>query len=134
MIKDTPVSIQNLDDLINACKNNLEMAKAHDIVGIDLKNQSSIADYMIIASGTSDRHVSAIAYRIEDFLNRSGVHGITLSGDKLGEWVIVDLGSLLVHIMQPQIRERYRLEDLYRLMAQGEMLSPEDLMNKQLEE
>ncbi len=124
MIVDTPVEINSQADLINACMNNLSASKAHDLIGIDLKHNSSLTDYMLIASGTSNRHVAAMAFRLEDFLRKSGVKNITISGEKLGEWVILDLGTVLVHIMQPEVRERYRLEDLFRLVASG--VNPQD--------
>lgn len=124
MIEDIPVPINTQEELIAACLNNLEASKAHDIVGIDLKDNSSVCDYMLIASGTSNRHVAAMAYRLEVFLHKCGLKDITLSGAQLGEWVILDLGTVLVHILQEPVRERYRLEDLYRCMASG--VNPQD--------
>lgn len=125
MIEDTPVAINSKADLIDACLKNLEASKAHDIVGIDLKENSSVCDYMLIASGTSNRHVAAMAFRLETFLHRCGIRDITVSGAQLGEWVILDLGTVLVHILQEPVRDRYRLEDLYRCMATG--INTEDL-------
>ena len=105
--------------LINKCVKTLEDSKAHDLVNIDLNNNSSIADNMLICTGTSSRHVSAIAQRLVDTLYKDGLKQIRVSGEPLGEWVIVDTGTLMVHIMQQEVRERYELDDLYRCIASG---------------
>ena len=81
--------------------------------------QSSIADVMLICTGTSNRHVVAIAQRLSDELYKIGLKNIRMSGEQNGEWVIVDTGSVMVHIMQQEVRERYELDDLYRCMAAG---------------
>ena len=120
MTEDPPVEIHGLRDLIGACAACLGRAKAGDVVGIDLNGRSQLAEYMLIASGTSDRHVIAVAQRLEKLLRRSGVRNIRLSGLATGEWVIVDLGVMLVHILRPEARSRYRLEELYRALAAGD--------------
>ena len=105
--------------LIKKCVKTLEDSKAHDLVNIDLNNNSSIADNMLICTGTSNRHVSAIAQRLVDTLYKDGLKQIRVSGETLGEWVIVDTGTLMVHIMQQEVRELYELDDLYRCIASG---------------
>ena len=105
--------------LIQKCIKTLEDSKAHDLVNIEVKEHSSIADNMLICTGTSNRHVSAIAHKLVDTLYKDGVRDITLSGEQLGEWVIVDTGSVMVHILQDEARHRYELDDLYRCMAAG---------------
>ena len=107
------------DILIQKCIKTLEDSKARDLVSIDVKEHSSIADNMEICTGTSNRHVSAIAQRLVDNLYEEGLKHIKISGEQLGEWVIVDTGSVMVHILQNEARERYELDDLYRCMASG---------------
>ena len=106
-------------ELIEKCILTLEDAKAHDLVNIDVSQNSSITDNMLICTGTSNRHVSAIANRLVDNLYKEGLSGITTSGQSAGEWVIVDVGQVMIHIMQDEVRHRYELDDLYRCMAQG---------------
>lgn len=107
------------DILIEKCIKTLEDSKAHDLVCIDVEKHSAIADKMVICTGTSNRHVVAIAQRLEDTLYKEGLKGITLSGQQVGEWVIVDTGSVMIHVLQEEARQRYELDDLYRCMAAG---------------
>ena len=122
----TQSKLQNYSDLIvelsvllEKITKTLDDAKAHDLINIDLNHQSSIADNMLICTGTSNRHVSAIAQRLVDNLYKDGLKQIRVSGEQLGEWVIVDTGTVMVHIMQQEVRERYELDDLYKCMAAG---------------
>lgn len=115
-------NLKDSAELCDACIEELKNTKAHDLISIDVSAHSSVADRMIVCSGTSNRHVCAIADRLADDLAKGGLHGIRISGEPQGEWVIVDAGAVIVHILQPEIRERYRLEDLYRCMASGEGL------------
>ncbi|MGN0908154.1 MAG: ribosome silencing factor [Succinivibrio sp.] len=118
-----PANDARMDDassLAGACMNGLRDFKARDLVCIDVEGRSSVADRMLICSGTSSRHVEAIADHLAQRLSGLGVRGISVSGAQTGEWVIVDAGGVMVHIMCPEARERYRLEDLYRALGQGE--------------
>ena len=122
----TQSKLQNYSDLIvelsvllEKITKTLDDAKAHDLINIDLNHQSSIADNMLICTVTSNRHVSAIAQRLVDNLYKDGLKQIRVSGEQLGEWVIVDTGTVMVHIMQQEVRERYELDDLYKCMAAG---------------
>lgn len=122
----TQSKLQNYSDLIvelsvllEKITKTLDDAKAHDLINIDLNHHSSIADNMLICTGTSNRHVSAIAQRLVDNLYKDGLKQIRVSGEQLGEWVIVDTGTVMVHIMQQEVRERYELDDLYKCMAAG---------------
>ena len=122
----TQSKLQNYSDLIvelsvllEKITKTLDDAKAHDLINIDLNHQSSIADNMLICTGTSNRHVSAIAQRLVDNLYKDGLKQIRVSGEQLGEWVIVVTGTVMVHIMQQEVRERYELDDLYKCMAAG---------------
>lgn len=91
----------------------LDDAKAVDIVTIDLKSKSSLGDFMIIASGNANRHVSAIADHVVEAL-KTGKHGtIRVEGMPECNWVIVDAGSVIVHVFQPEAREFYKLEKMW---------------------
>lgn len=118
----SPVAFDLSDSasLCSACMQELQNTKAHDLVAIDVAAHSAVTDHMIVCTGTSNRHVCAIADRLADNLSKGGLKGIRVSGEPQGDWVIVDAGSVVVHILQPEVRERYRLEDLYRCMASGD--------------
>ncbi len=105
--------------LTNYCLNVLEGAKAHEISSIFLNGNSSIADTMILSTGTSTRHVLAIAKRLEDELYKYGISSVRLCGMETGEWVIVDTGSVMIHILDADARSRYELDSLYKCMQQG---------------
>lgn len=91
----------------------LEDLKAQNIVVLDVKDTTSVTDYMIIASGTSSRQVAALARSVQDAVREQGFQPLGIEGLDAGEWVLVDLGDILVHVMQPEIREFYDLEKLW---------------------
>ncbi len=91
----------------------LEDAKGHDVRVLDVKEMTDITDFMIIASGTSDRHVRALAERVRDRLREHQIRPLGSEGDEQGEWVLIDLGDVVVHVMHPQAREFYALEKLW---------------------
>ncbi|HLS05145.1 MAG TPA: ribosome silencing factor [Wenzhouxiangella sp.] len=90
-----------------------EDAKGEDIEVIDLMDRGSFADYMIIVSGNSSRHVGAIADRLVQRSKREGHQPLGVEGADGGEWVLVDLADVIVHVMQPQTRAYYNLEKLW---------------------
>lgn len=91
----------------------LEELKAKDIREIDVRGKTSIADLLVIASGTSARHVKSIADEVVKFAKKAGVMPIGVEGEQEAEWVLVDLGDVIVHVMLPRIREFYGLERLW---------------------
>lgn len=91
----------------------LEDAKAQDIKVIDVRKLTSMTDYMIIASGTSDRHVRSVALGLVDTMKAKGHRPLGIEGENDGEWVLVDLQDALVHVMLPRVREFYNLEKLW---------------------
>ena len=93
----------------------MEDNKAKDISAINLKGKSDIADYMIVATGTSNRHVSAIAQNLVQTLREAGIKSIDPEGGDIGDWVLIDLFDIVVHIMQPEAREKYKLEDMWQV-------------------
>jgi len=88
----------------------LDLDKASDIVTIDLQKHLAIADFMIVATGTSSRHVSALAGKIRDRLKGSGVEDVKIEGLGQCNWVIVDAGDIIVHIFRSEVREFYNIE------------------------
>lgn len=105
-----------MTSIINIKKNvvsALEDIKAFNIVSIDIRKQSSIADYIIIASANSSRQAKALAINIRDEMNKINIPLIGIEGDSGSEWVLVDLGDIVVHIMTPTIRVHYNLEELW---------------------
>lgn len=109
-------STQEIKDL---CLASLDSSKALNIFSIDVHKHSSITDEMVITTGTSTRHVSAVADRLVEYLLKHDIHGVEVSGQQEGKWVIVDVGVVMVHIMLEVERARYQLENLYRCMAAG---------------
>jgi len=91
----------------------LEDLKAKDIREIDVRGKTSIADLLVIASGTSARHVKSIADEVVRFAKQAGVMPLGVEGEREAEWVLVDLGDVIVHVMLPRIREFYGLERLW---------------------
>ena len=91
----------------------LDDLKAKDVKEIDVRGKTSITDILVIASGTSTRHVKSIADEVVKFAKRAGVMPLGVEGEKEAEWVLVDLGDIVVHVMLPRIREFYGLERLW---------------------
>src|SRR6266576_1842401 len=87
--------------------------KAEDIVMLDISKVSIIADYFVICNGTSDRQVRAIVKEVDEQLGDAGVNPISVEGMKDAKWVLIDYGSVLVHIFDPATRDFYRLEQLW---------------------
>src|SRR5436190_22928786 len=87
--------------------------KAEDIVMLDISKVSIIADYFVICNGTSDRQVRAIAKEVDEQLGDAGVNPISVEGMNDAKWVLMDYGSVLVHIFDPATRDFYRLEQLW---------------------
>lgn len=93
----------------------IEDLKGEDIRELDVKGKTSVTDIMIIASGTSSRHVKSIANNVATEAKHAGVKPLGVEGEEQGEWVLVDLGDIVVHIMQPHVREFYDLEKLWEI-------------------
>ena len=101
--------LQDLDDL-----------KAEDIVKIDIKDRSALGDYLIIASGTSSRHINAIASKI---IKKNKKQIISVEGLKSTEWVIVDFGDIILNLFKPEIRNYYSLEKIWENGVEDEKIN-----------
>ena len=100
-------------DLKDLILKTLDFNKALDIISIDLKNKSSMADYMIIASGTSSRHIQALSEMVLEKLKSNGIKNSKIEGKESGDWKLVDGIDLIVHIFHPDKRKFYELEKIW---------------------
>lgn len=97
----------------------LDDLKARDVRVIDVRKLTSITDYMIVASGTSDRHVRSIADRLVERATAAGCEPLGVEGEEAGEWVLVDLQDVIVHVMLPRVRDFYKIENLWDMHEQA---------------
>jgi ribosome-associated protein len=98
----------------------LDDIKALNIVKLDVRDMTTVTDFMIVASGTSSRHVLALIENVAEKAKAAGHRPIGIEGEDGGEWVLLDLQDALVHVMLPKIREFYNLEKLWSITASGD--------------
>lgn len=110
------MSETNDNKILQVIQNALEDMKAEDVITIDLAGKTSIASYMVVASGTSNRHVASIAQKIEEALKANGFHS-TIEGENKADWVLIDAFDVIVHIFRPEVREFYNLEKMWQSAA-----------------
>ena len=103
-------SVKNIQKKITLA---LEDIKAFDVVSIDVKKLTSVADFMIIASASSSRQTKALAKNVVEKMNEINIEVIGVEGEQEGGWVLVDVGDIIVHIMTPPTRAYYNLEELW---------------------
>lgn len=106
-----PITAQAILDLVLS---SLDDDKAEDIVTIDLRGKSSMADHMVVASGRSTRQVAAIAQKLMDRLKETFRLSARVEGKEVGDWVLIDTGDVVVHIFRPEVREFYQLEKMWQ--------------------
>ena len=114
--------MEKISDLKQIVIKTLDINKAQDIVSIDLKDKSSMADYMIIASGTSSRHIQALTEQVLEKLKDNGVNESKIEGKDSKEWKLVDGIDLIVHIFHPEKRKFYELEKMWSELIPKEKL------------
>lgn len=110
------------ESLLKEIVHRLDEAKAEDIVTIDLEGKSSIGDFMVIATGRSDRHVGAIADQLRKDLKEKGI-GVRVEGLETCDWVLIDAGDILVHVFRAEVRDFYNLEKMWSASRPGEQTS-----------
>jgi len=98
----------------------LDELKAQSIKCMDVRHLTSVTDVMVIATGRSDRHVRALADSVVESCKRAGEQPLGVEGQEAGEWVLVDLSDVVVHVMLPKVREFYNLEKLWDIPARNE--------------
>jgi ribosome-associated protein len=115
----------NSDRLSDLVIDALEEVKAKDIVKLDVRLLTEVTDCMIVASGTSNRHVKALADAVAEKCREAGVRPLGIEGEEGSEWVLLDLQDVLVHIMLPRVRQFYNLEKLWSLRPTGDVAATE---------
>lgn len=94
-------------------ESSLDDDKAQSVVVIDLAGKTDIADYMVIANGTSQRHIATMAEHLREKLKARGFTGVTVEGESQSDWLLIDAGDVLIHLFRPDVREFYGLEKLW---------------------
>jgi ribosome-associated protein len=112
--KTGPFDIAALKDLV--CQS-LDDDKAVDIQVIDLRDQSALADYIVVASGTSSRHITSMAEKLRERLAARGSKDVRTEGLGQANWVILDTGDIIVHLFRPEVREFYNIEKMWSIPA-----------------
>ena len=120
-MKNNKISHKNKNDLIlnTIVEKTLDVGKAENIVSISLNGKSSIADHMIIASGTSARHVSALADQLSRKLKKEGYTILSIQGQPEANWVLVDAGDVIIHLFRPEVRDFYNLDKMWLTPQDG---------------
>ena len=101
------------DELLGVILTSLDSSKADEVVKIDLRGKSEMADWMVIASGRSSRQVAAIAEHLVDTLKQDHGRLAKIEGKDAGDWVLIDVGDAIVHVFRPEVREFYQLEKMW---------------------
>ncbi len=114
--------MDKISDLRQIVINTLDTNKAQDIISIDLKDKSSMADFMVIASGTSSRHIQALSEQVLEKLKDNGVDECKIEGKDSNEWKLVDGIDVIVHIFHPEKRKFYELEKMWSELIPKEKL------------
>ena len=115
----------NSEQLCTLVVDALDDIKAQDVTTLDVRDMTTVTDYMIVASGTSTRHVQALVDNVIDRASQAGHKPIGVEGESGGEWVLLDLQDALVHVMLPKVREFYNLEKLWSLRPSGDLAATE---------
>lgn len=121
-----PSPLPTPQELLASVRQATEDLKARDLVEIDVRGKSSVADYLVVVSGTSTRHVKSIADEVVRFAKKLDVMPLGVEGEREAEWVLVDLGDVIVHVMLPRVREFYALERLWTVGDQPAAADDED--------
>lgn len=114
-------SVPTSGELLRLVQAELDELKAEDVQVLDVRELTDVTDYMVVATGRTGRHVRAITEKVATSAKHRGAPPIGVEGEREGEWVLVDLCDVIVHVMQPDARELYQLEKLWSpVMAPGE--------------
>ncbi|WP_442581600.1 ribosome silencing factor [Mesorhizobium sp. ASY16-5R] len=119
----SPAGISGMDSVSRALETvlaSLDDSKAENIVSIDITGKSSLADHMVVASGRSHRHVSAVADHVLKALKDAGFGTARVEGLTGADWVLIDSGDIIVHVFRPEVREFYNLEKMWQTPDLGE--------------
>jgi len=108
--------VEEDNQILEIIQKTLDDGKADDIVTIDLRGKTSIANEMVVASGTSDRHVISLAQKVQENLKKAGYKSV-VEGEEKGDWVLIDAYDVIVHIFRPEVRVFYNLEKMWMSIA-----------------
>lgn len=108
-----PKDLKDAKTLAKVIIDILEEHSAQEILNIDLDGKSSIADYMVVASGRSNRHVNALADYVQKGLKEAGLSKMGVEGQEANDWVLIDAGDVIVHLFRPEVREYYNIEKIW---------------------
>ena len=117
------MKIEEINQLKNEIENILSDNKALEIKSIDLKEKTSIADFMIIASGNSSRHIQALSEIILDYLKKKGINNSRIEGKDSNEWKLIDGKDIIIHIFHPEKRKFYNLENMWSELIPKERIT-----------
>lgn len=101
-------------DLLNAILASLDDSKAEDVISIDITGKSALADYMVVASGRSQRHVAAIAERLAKDIAEAGGRVSSVEGLPHADWVLIDTADVIIHVFRPEVRSFYNIEKMWQ--------------------
>ncbi|MEM9224050.1 MAG: ribosome silencing factor [Pseudomonadota bacterium] len=108
-------------DQLSIVLESLDGSKAEDIVAIDVTGKTPIADHMVIASGRSQRHVGAVADHLMRDLKSGGVKNVRVEGASACDWVLIDVGDVVVHVFRPEVRQFYNLEKMWQMESASQV-------------
>lgn len=114
------------EQILKRVTEELDMRKGENITVINVLGRTSVTDFMVIATGTSERHASSLAHYVKEKLKEEGVRPLGMEGEQGSDWVLVDLGDIIVHIMTAQARELYQLEKLWSVDTREEQTAAVD--------
>lgn len=106
-------SAEGASAILNLALASLDDSKAENIIPIDIRSKSSLGDYMVVASGRSNRHVAAVAEHLISALKDAGFGEAKVEGLSSADWVLIDAGDIIVHVFRPEVREFYNLEKMW---------------------
>lgn len=115
VVRPAPVPVPQPDELKALVEKSLEDDQAEDVIVIDLAGKTSIADYMIVASGRNTRHIAAMAMKLADRMKQAGLRGVEVEGLNQCDWVLVDAGDVIIHLFRPEVRTFYNIEKMWGL-------------------
>jgi ribosome-associated protein len=118
-----PIGPNPAADAIAMVQRTLEDMKAEDVMTIDLRGRTSIADAMIIATGRVNRHVAAISDSVTEAFKQAGMGPLRVEGQPACDWVLIDTGDLIVHVFRPEVRQFYNLEKMWGVDRPTEQLT-----------
>jgi len=105
------------EELLKLAQSSLDDMKVRDLRVLDVRGLTTVTDYLLVGSGTSGRHVRSLADKLIQTAKAAGCPPLGVEGQDAGEWVLIDLNDVVVHVMQPRVREFYKLEDLWAVGA-----------------